>query len=45
MVSAVQALGAIQGLEAKPWLEDLSDNDPSLKVRRAAHAVLESLQE
>ena len=45
MVSAVQALGAIEGLEAKPLLEDLADNDPSLKVRRAAHAVLESLQE
>lgn len=43
MVSAVQALGAVEGLEAKTLLEDLADNDPSLKVRRAAHAVLESL--
>lgn len=44
MVSAVQALGAVVGLEAGPLFEDLADNDPSLKVRRAAHAVLESLE-
>lgn len=43
MVSAVQALGAVEGLEARVVLEDLAENDPSLKVRRAAHAVLESL--
>ncbi len=43
MVSAVQALGVVEGLEAKPLLEGLADSDPSLKVRRAAHAVLESL--
>jgi HEAT repeat protein len=43
MVSAVQALGAVVGLEAKPLLEEIADSDPSLKVRRAAHAVLESL--
>jgi len=43
MVSAVQALGAVEGLEAKPLLEDLAENDPSLKVRRAAIAVVESL--
>ena len=45
MVSAVQALAAIEGLESKPLLEDLADNDPSLKVRRAAHAVLLSLED
>ena len=43
MVSAVQALGAVVGLEAQPLLEEIADSDPSLKVRRAAHAVLESL--
>ena len=43
MVSAVQALGAVVGNEARPLLEEIADQDPSLKVRRAAHAVLESL--
>ena len=43
MVSAIQALGAVVGLEAQPLLEEIADGDPSLKVRRAAHAVLESL--
>lgn len=43
MVSAVQALGAVEGLQAEALFQDLADNDPSLKVRRAAHAVLESL--
>ena len=45
MVSAVQALGAVEGLQAEALFEDLADNDPSLKVRRAAHAVLESLED
>jgi HEAT repeat protein len=40
MVSAVQALGAVEGIEARDLLEDLAQNDPSLKVRRAALAVL-----
>ena len=43
MVSAVHALGAVEGLQAEALFQDLADNDPSLKVRRAAHAVLESL--
>ncbi|MGB5160299.1 MAG: HEAT repeat domain-containing protein [Thermoanaerobaculia bacterium] len=43
MVSAVQALGVVEGLGAKPLLEELADNDPSLKVRRAALAALDSL--
>jgi HEAT repeat protein len=45
MVSAVQALGVVAGADARNLLEDLSTTDPSLKVRRAAHAVLESLAE
>ena len=43
MVSAVQALGVVEGLAAKPLLEELADKDPSLKVRRAALAALDSL--
>jgi HEAT repeat protein len=43
MVSAVQALGVVEGLEARPLLEELADKDPSLKVRRAALAALDSL--
>ena len=45
MVSAVQALGVVEGLAAKPLLEELADKDPSLKVRRAALAALDSLGE
>jgi HEAT repeat protein len=42
MVSAVQALAAVDGSGSTELLEELAENDPSLKVRRAALTALES---
>ncbi len=41
MVSAVKALGVVDGPGSRALLEELAENDPSLKVRRAALAALE----
>ena len=36
MISDIRALAAVRGAEAGPVLDNLADNDPSLKVRQAA---------
>ena len=36
MIGAIRALASVRGADALPLLEDLAENDPSLKVRQAA---------
>lgn len=36
MIGAIRALAAVRGADARPILDDLAENDPSLKVRQAA---------
>lgn len=36
MISAIRALAVVRGADARPILDDLAENDPSLKVRQAA---------
>ena len=43
MIGAVRALAAVRGAEAAPILDDLAENDPSLKVRQAAIEARKSL--
>ncbi|MFQ5743021.1 MAG: HEAT repeat domain-containing protein [Acidobacteriota bacterium] len=44
MVAAIQALGLLGSVEARSKLESLESNDPDLRVREAARAVLTVLQ-
>jgi len=40
MLAAIPAYVHVAGTEAKPLLETLSNNDPSIKVRAAAREAL-----
>lgn len=44
MISAVEALAAVQGTAARPVLKELAERDPSLKVRQAAIEALEAIE-
>lgn len=44
MISAVEALAAVQGAEARPILERLAQDEASLKVRQAAIDALEAIE-
>lgn len=44
MISAVEALATVQRDAARPVLERLAENDPSLKVRQAAIEALEAIE-
>lgn len=45
MLQAIPALAAVEGEAARPLLERLADEDPSLKVRQAALAALKALDQ
>lgn len=44
MISAIEALAAVQRARALPLLERLAENDPSLKVRQAAIDAIEAIE-